>query len=226
MTPNIVYIAALIGDAARANMLTALLSGKALTATELAIEADIAASTASSHLNQLLEGKLLQVRKQGRHKYFQLANQHVAALLEQLLNVSATLSHPKATTGPSNTRLKQARICYDHLAGTYGVNLYDSLLRQHYIIEIDNDTQLTDKGRLFFNTIDNTIFTSNTSKRPQCKACLDWSERRSHMAGQLGKWILTDLLDNKWAVRDLDSRAIEFTPQGLIKFSKRYDISC
>ncbi|MCL1124077.1 ArsR/SmtB family transcription factor [Shewanella surugensis] len=206
--------------------MTALLSGKALTAMELAIEADIAASTASSHLNQLLEGELLHVRKQGRHKYFQLADQKVAALLEQLLNVSATLSHPKAATGPNNPRLRQARVCYDHLAGTFGVALYDSLMCNHYIIERDNDTLLTNKGQLFFNTIDNTIFTSNTSKQPQCKACLDWSERRSHMAGQLGKWMLTDLLGKKWATRDLDSRAIQFTQQGLILFSKRYNISC
>ncbi|WP_298771835.1 helix-turn-helix transcriptional regulator [uncultured Shewanella sp.] len=223
--PNIAYIASLIGDSTRASMLTALLSGKALTATELAIEGEISASTASSHLNKLIEGRLIKVRKQGRHKYFQLFDHHIAALLEQLLNVSASTSLSTTKTGPNNSRLKQSRICYDHLAGTLGVALFDSLKHNQYIIECNNDTRLTDKGLDFFKTIDKDLFRLNTSQRPQCKACLDWSERRSHMAGQLGKWILTDLLNNKWAVSDLDSRAIEFTPLGLIKFSKRYGIS-
>ncbi|WP_299490675.1 helix-turn-helix transcriptional regulator [uncultured Shewanella sp.] len=224
MTPNIAYIAALIGDPTRANMLTALLSGKALTATELAIEGEISTSTASHHLNQLIEGKLIRVRKQGRHRYFQLFDHNIAALLKQLLNISSALSLNKVATGPKDPRLKQARVCYDHLAGTLGVTLYDSLILNQYIIEQDNSTQLTKSGRHFFEAMDNDIFTSNTNQRPQCKTCLDWSERRSHMAGQLGKWILTDLLNKKWAVRDLDSRAIEFTPQGLIQFSKRYGI--
>ncbi|WP_299008839.1 helix-turn-helix transcriptional regulator [uncultured Shewanella sp.] len=223
---NIAYIASLIGEPTRASMLTALLSGKALTATELAIEGEISASTASSHLNKLIEGRLIKVRKQGRHKYFQLFDHHIAALLEQLLNVSASISLSTTKTGPNNSRLKQSRICYDHLAGTLGVALFDSLKQNLYLIESDNDTQLTDKGHDFFNAIaKESLLLNTTSQRPQCKACLDWSERRSHMAGQLGKWILTDLLNNKWAIRDLDSRAIEFTPQGLIKFSKRYGIS-
>jgi DNA-binding transcriptional ArsR family regulator len=128
MEPNISYVANLIGDTARSKMLTSLMSGKALTATELSLEAEITPQTASSHLTKLVDGELLIVRKQGRHKYFQLKSIQVAELIEQLLNISATLSNTNIHTGPRNEKLKQARICYDHLAGELGVKLFDSLV--------------------------------------------------------------------------------------------------
>ena len=130
MEPNISFIASLIGDPARSKMLTALMGGKALTATELALEAEITAQTASNHLAKLLSGELLTVRKQGRHKYFQLKDHEIAGLIEQLSNLSAGLQHPKVNTGPSDPRLKRSRICYDHLAGELAVALLDSLLAQ------------------------------------------------------------------------------------------------
>jgi DNA-binding transcriptional ArsR family regulator len=224
LEPNISFISSLIGDSARARMLTALMGGKALTATELALEAEITAQTASSHLAKLVDGQLLIVRKQGRHKYFQLHRQDVAQLIEQLLNVTSSRRQPKTVTGPADKRLKQARVCYDHLAGEFSVALYDALTLNGLIVDKGCETILTDQGRSFFLDLAVNFEDLSKSKRPVCKSCLDWSERRNHLAGSLGHWILEDLLAKKWASRDLDSRAISFTSKGLISFIKMYDI--
>ena len=222
MEPNIAYIGNLIGDAARSKMLIALMSGKALTATELSLEADITPQTASSHLMQLTKGDLLVVRKQGRHKYFQLKNSQVAELIEQMLNIGASLSNVNIPTGPKNERLKNARICYDHLAGELGVNLLDALLNKGLLTENVIELNLTEKGQDFFTEIGVDFNTLENYRRPICKACLDWSERRSHLAGSLGKWILNDAISRGWATQDLDSRALQFSTQGLSAFKKRY----
>ena len=221
--PNIAVIANLIGDNARAKMLTALLGGKALTATELALEADITSQTASTHLAKLVDGRLLQVRKQGRHKYFQLMNAAIAQLLESLLNISADLSQNQVLTGPSDIRLKQARICYDHLAGELGVDIYDALTQQAYIIDNGNDTSLTELGKAFFSSIGFDFSQVKQSKRPICKSCLDWSERRNHLAGILGQWLLDDMLNKGWIERELDSRVINISHTSLIKIKKRFN---
>ncbi|MDP2715773.1 helix-turn-helix transcriptional regulator [Rheinheimera sp.] len=221
MQPNIAVVANLIGDNARAKMLTALLGGKALTATELALEADIMPPTASSHLAKMLSGDLVCVRKQGRHKYFQLKDHAVAALLEQLLSISAA-SMPTVVTGPADSGLRQARVCYDHLAGETAVMLYDSLLVQQLITEQRHDPALTVKGESFFQQIGADLPRLNATKRPLCKSCLDWSERRSHLAGALGQWILADVFSKNWASREPDSRAIRFTAKGLAAFRRCY----
>jgi len=222
--PNISFVANLIGDGARSKMLTALMGGKALTASELALEADITSQTASSHLSKLIEGQLLVVRKQGRHKYFQLKNGEIASLLEMLLNVSSNISHPKTKTGPSDPRLRESRVCYDHLAGELGVALYDSLVKNNHIIDRGCETTLTEKGVQFFNELGLKIEELKKSKRPLCKPCLDWSERRNHLSGQVGYWILTDIYNKGWAVKDADSRCILFTQKGLKQFEKTYQI--
>ncbi|WP_199609686.1 ArsR/SmtB family transcription factor [Flocculibacter collagenilyticus] len=223
MEPNIAYIGSLIGDAARSKMLIALMSGKALTATELSVVADITPQTASSHLTKLLEGELLQVRKQGRHKYFQLKSKQVAELIEQLLNLSVPVSDGSVFTGPPNDRLRKSRICYDHLAGELGVELFDALINNGWMIEINEYVKLTEKGQVKFNNLGVDISIFGKGKRPLCKSCLDWSERRSHLAGHLGQWVLNNAIKREWAKQDLDSRAIHFTPQGLKKFRKQYE---
>jgi len=224
MEPNIAYIATLIGDTARSKMITALMSGKALTATELAIEAEITPQTASSHLSKLVEGELLIVRKQGRHKYFQLKSIQVAELIEQMLNISATISNAKVLTGPRNEGLRKARICYDHLAGELGVKLFDALISKGWIIENATDLTLTDTGLNIFRDLGVDFDSLKKSSRPLCKSCLDWSERRSHLAGSIGKWVLNDAIKRNWAHQNLDSRAIQFNPRGLTAFSKKYYI--
>lgn len=225
MEPNISFVANLIGDTTRAKMLTALMGGKALTATELALEAEITSQTASSHLSKLVEGQLLVVRKQGRHKYFQLKNEEIAALLEMLLNISSNINHPKTKTGPSDPRLRQSRVCYDHLAGEVGVFLYDSLVKNSNIIDEGSETALTEQGVTFFKELGFNIAELKKSKRPLCKSCLDWSERRNHLSGQVGHWILSDIYNKGWAVKDVDSRCILFTPRGLKQFEKTYQIT-
>ncbi|WCE30344.1 ArsR/SmtB family transcription factor [Vibrio sp. SCSIO 43137] len=224
MEPNIAYLANLIGDQARSKMLIALMGGKALTATELSVEADITPQTASSHLQKLVEGELLIVRKQGRHKYFQLKDGKIADLLEQLLNISSEMVTAQVSTGPSDKRLRRARICYDHLAGELGVALFDALISEGLIIDAGNDATLTEQGKSFFDELGYDFNQLKSSKHPLCKACLDWSERRSHLAGKLGSWILTDAIEQKWATQDLDSRAISFSQKGLTAFSRKYRI--
>jgi DNA-binding transcriptional ArsR family regulator len=219
--PNIAIVASLIGDNARAKMLTALMAGKALTATELALEADITAQTASSHLAKLLDGQLLVVRKQGRHKYFQLKNNSVAQLLESLLNISSHLNHI-VSTGPGDPRLRYARICYDHLAGELGVEIYDALARNNYIVDQGEDTQLTESGHAFFYALGFDAQQVEKSKRPLCKSCLDWSERRNHLAGTLGQWMFNDMLNKGWLVREPDSRVLSTSKQGEKEILKQY----
>ncbi len=222
MEPNITHIASLIADDARSKMLIALLGGKALTATELALEADISSQTASSHLAKLVMGDLLVVRKQGRHKYFQLAGYQVAELLEHLMNI--TVMHPAIRTGPSDPLLRHARVCYDHLAGEVAVALYDALVAQGVIKDTLTVATLTDKGRQFFQQLGADIDVLEKQKRPICKACLDWSERRTHIAGGLGKWILEDAFSKHWVKPVSDSRVLTFTPAGIKAFHRIYAI--
>lgn len=203
-------------------MLTALMGGKALTATELAMVADITSQTASSHLAKLVDGQLLVVRKQGRHKYFQLKGYDIAELMESLLNMTSTIKRAEVATGPDNFRLRKARVCYDHLAGELAVKLYDSLNKRNYIIDNGDNTVLTNSGKTFFSEVGVDFNIMKKSKRPVCKSCLDWSERRNHLAGVLGQWILSEILSKGWASKDLDSRAIHFTENGLKLFKNKY----
>ncbi|MBQ4835141.1 ArsR/SmtB family transcription factor [Pseudoalteromonas luteoviolacea] len=221
MEPDISTVAGLIADSARSKILTALMGGQALTATELSIEADVTPQTASSHLAKLLEGELLQVRKQGRHKYFQLKGPHVAAVLEQLLVLTA-LSTPKTSTGPKDPRLKHARVCYDHLAGELGVQLYDALVSANMLEDFGELTRLTEKGKTYFMSLGVDFQQFNKNSRPVCKSCLDWSERRNHIAGHLGSWILNYIFEQKWAKQDLDARSITFTSKGLKAFNSTF----
>lgn len=221
MQPDIAQLAAELGDPSRAQMLTALLGGQALTATELALCADISPSTASSHLARLERSGLIQLRKQGRHRYFELSGASVAELLERLMGLSAAQA-PTIATGPDDLALRHARLCYDHLAGQLGVQLHEALCHQGLIDSHADQCQLTDLGSAQF---EQWGFVPQRSRRPLCRACLDWSERRSHLAGQLGQWILEDLLQRGWARRDLHRRSLSFSPAGERAFRRRYGIN-
>lgn len=207
-------------------MLLALMCGKALTATELALEADITPQTASSHLAKLVGGDLLIVRKQGRHKYFQLHGYEIAQLLESLLTISTETNSSNVYTGPNDPALRTARVCYDHLAGSVGVALFSSLLKNEFITEEGGISLLTSSGKTYFEDLglDFKEIDRVKSRRPICRSCLDWSERKSHLGGLLGKWILDQILANGWAIRQLDSRAVSFTDKGLIHFKSKYKI--
>lgn len=214
--PNIVPIAALVGDQARAAMLTALMAGEALTATELATEANITRQTASAHLAKLREAGLVQVASQGRHRYFQLANKDVAQLLESLMGVAERTGSTRVRPGPNDPQLRKARVCYDHLAGTVGVELFDSLLARRLISSRDNhnDLQLTRNGEAFFSAAGISIQRPHGSRRPVCRACLDWSVRRHHLAGVAGASILNHCFEQKWAKRTAGTRVVIFTRRG------------
>ncbi|TPP10224.1 ArsR/SmtB family transcription factor [Rhizobium glycinendophyticum] len=216
--PDIARIAALIGDPARSNMLLALLGGKALTATELAGAAGVTVQTASSHLAKLQEGGLLLPRKQGRHRYFALADDEVGAMIESLMGFAASRGALRHRIGPKEPELRKARICYDHLAGDYGVRMLDSLIAQGAIKAEDEALTLTAEGERLLRARGFDIGSLRARRRPLCRACLDWSERRTHLAGTLGAALLSHFLDKGQARRVEDSRIIRFSREGERQF--------
>lgn len=211
--PSIAPIAALAGDPARANMLSALLSGKALTATELASEAGVTAQTASAHLAKLEAGGLIAGVKQGRHRYFKLSGSDVAGMLETMMGVAQRAGHTRTRTGPKAPEMRKARVCYDHLAGEMGVAMFDSLSEARLIAGGDA-LRLTKRGEEFARDFGIDLDALAKERRPLCKSCLDWSQRRSHLAGGLGAAMLARFYDLKWARRDRASRAVHFSPEG------------
>jgi DNA-binding transcriptional ArsR family regulator len=220
--PDIARIAALVGDPARANMLTALMTGYALTARELSEEAGVTPATTSSHLGKLEEGGLVKVDKQGRHRYYQLADDQVASVLEGLMGLAARNGLQRVRPGPKDPAMREARVCYDHLAGDMGVALYDGLMNQGWLA-LDGDTpQLTEKGQGLAEGFGIDLAVLSKSKRPVCKACLDWSNRRSHLAGGLGAALLDRFYDLGWAKREPDSRVVSFSTKGTEAFKAQF----
>ena len=220
--PDIARIAALIGDPARANALTALVGGKALTVTELASEAGVTLQTASSHLAKLEEAGLVVARKSGRHKYFALAGPGVARLLEALMGLAAEGGHLRTRTGPKDAALRRARVCYDHLAGESGVQLYESLLARGYLGLSLEGPALSEAGRSFVASFGLPGDAVVAGRGPLCRECLDWSERKSHLAGRLGRAIYAHMLAEGWARRVEGSRAVQFTPKGKAAFDRAF----
>jgi DNA-binding transcriptional ArsR family regulator len=220
--PSLAPIAALAGDPARANMLAALLSGKALTASELANEANVTAQTASSHLAKLEAGGLVSAMKQGRHRYFRLADAEVAEMLEKMMGVAARAGHLRTRPGPSDPAIRKARVCYDHLAGEKGVALFDALARAGHIVHRGEEVRLTRKGETFLADFGIDLGALGQTRRPLCKTCLDWSQRRHHLAGSVGAAILSRVGDLGWARRDRTSRAVIFSAQGERRFDRLF----
>ena len=222
-TPNIAKIGALLGDNTRAQMLSTLMHGKALTASELARNAGVTAQTATSHLSKLENGGLLTVRKQGRHKYFALANEQVAALLESLMGMTAADEPIRILTGPRDAAMRDARVCYNHLAGNKGIQIYDSLLSQRILRETGGDVSLTKKGERFMQDFGVNMDSLLSSRTPVCRPCLDWSERRSHLAGSLGRALFVRFEELKWLKRVSGSRIVKFNSKGLQAFNQHFN---
>jgi len=216
--PDIALLGALIGDPARASMLTALLSGKALTAGELAREGGVTIQTASSHLAKLETAGLLLKQHQGRHRYFALADSDVAHILEAMMGLAAKRGHMRTRTGPRDPELRKARVCYNHLAGEMGVYLFENLLAQQKLRVHDDQAQLTARGESFLSQLGIDLSQLGKSRRPVCKPCLDWSSRRNHLAGSLGTALLEHVYQWGWATRVEGSRIVRFTPSGEKKF--------
>ena len=208
-------IAAAIGEPARARMLYRLADGRARTSTELAAVADVSPSTASAHLQRLTSARLVQVLAQGKHRYYSLAGADVAAALEAL---SVVAGAPRERFVPSTPlRLRAARTCYDHIAGTLGVDLHDRLLALDWIKVTDPDGiayDVTSSGAKAFERLGVDLDALRTRRRRFAFACLDWSERRPHLGGALGAALLEIALQRRWVEQDLDSRTLEVTATG------------
>jgi DNA-binding transcriptional ArsR family regulator len=216
--PDIARIASLVGDPARANMLNALMGGTALTASELALEAGVSMPTASSHLGKLMEGGLLTVASQGRHRYYGLAGPQVAGMIEAITGVAEAVGPKRVRPGPRDGAMRVARVCYDHLAGEQSVAMLDRLVAKNILVRDDKEIRLGPAAASHFAAIGIDVYTK--PRRPVCRACLDWSVRRSHLAGTLGAAILDKILVEKWARREKDSRAVIFSPPGKQAFER------
>lgn len=212
-TLSVAYIASLIGDPARANMLHALMDGRALTAGELAYSGHISPQTASGHLGKLTEGGLLSVVKQGRHRYFRIATPRVAELLETIMTLATEPERERAVWRHGKT-LRRARMCYDHLAGKLGVSIASSLSDRGMVVLTDDGGLLTDKGAAFLETAGIDVDALRAKRRAFCRSCLDWSERRFHIAGSVGAAIATHCLDQGWVARTRGSRAMYIPERG------------
>ena len=215
-------IAALVGDPARSNMLMALMTGRALTASELAHQAGITPQTASSHLAKLEGGGLIEQEKQGRHRYYRLTDPDIAAVLEGLEGIAARAGHMRVRTGPKDPALRRARICYDHLAVDLGVQMLDSMKKQRLLRQTKQAIELTaEGGRFLAKSLQISADMLSHPRRPTCKACLDWSERRHHLAGTLGAAMMARFTELNWAARDAapGSRVVNFSRNGEKRFA-------
>jgi DNA-binding transcriptional ArsR family regulator len=209
---SMVPAATLIGDHARARMLTALMGGRALTATELAGAAGITKQTGSTHLRKLLDARFVAMEAHGRHRYFRIADEEVAQLLEEFMSFSVRTR--ACTTGPKDPALRKARVCYDHLAGELGVLLYASLSQRHAFDFNGTTVSLSAEGVRLIAELGIDASAVRSQKRAPCRVCMDWSERRHHLAGAVGAALLTRIIELGWAVRDKSSRAVNFRPHG------------
>jgi DNA-binding transcriptional ArsR family regulator len=234
-TASFAEIASLAGDPARAGMLHALMDGRALTASELALVAGVTAQTASGHLARMVAAGLLSVEQQGRHRYHRLATASIAAMLESIMQVAAELQPPRRRlqTGPRDASLRAARTCYDHLAGQLGVALTDGLISLGHIELTSDAGVVTESGTRFFAKIGLELSQGQALKsgRMLCRPCLDWSERRPHLAGVLGASLCRHSFERGWVRRNdnkdlgktaLAKRAVVITPQGQQIFREQF----
>ena len=220
--PDIALIGSMIGDPARSNMLVALMSGKALTASELAAEGGVTMQTASAHLSKLCAAGLVWKRRQGRHRYFQLT-ENVGAVLESMMGLAANLGHLRTRTGPRDSAMRKARVCYDHIAGEYGVMIFDGMLKNGHIVESGEAVSLTRCGKDFVAGLGIDPERTGNARRPLCRACLDWSARRSHMAGGLGAAFLHRFIELGWVIQGpKDGRALTITTRGEREFAHHF----
>ena len=210
----IAEIAALVGDPARATMVAALLDGRALTASELAGAAGIRPQTASTHLAKLTEAGLLTAVRAGRHRYFRLASQAVADMVDGIVAV-ALQKRPRYRPLSGRARaLGAARVCYDHLAGRLSVDLTDALVARKYIVVDDDAAEITPAGARFLTGFGIALSRQRSARRRFCRLCLDWTERRPHLAGAIGAALTKRCFDLGWMERARDTHAVVVTPSG------------
>lgn len=218
-------IAALIGDPTRATIMWTLLDGKAYTATEFAITADTSPQNISMHLTKLVQAGLLCVESQGRHRYYKFSGKDIAYAIEAMANL---IPHPTVTKDPDTENIspiKYCRTCYDHLAGKVGVLITESLVQQKIIVNRNNSFEVSSKGQKWFSALDIHIDDVKQQRRFFVRPCLDWSERRHHIAGSLAASLLDKMLSSDWLRKTKNSRAIIITGKGQKKFYQYFKIS-
>jgi len=222
---NMVEVAALVGDTARATMLAALMGGQALTGGELAYLAHISRPTASEHLTKLVEARLLAITKQGRFRYYRIASPLVAKMLESIKLVAALEVPPRyQPRSITDDALRFARTCYDHLAGQVGVAITDALTAGGYINLTEDGGEVTESGVRFLTDFGANLTPKSRSRRIFCQPCLDWSERRYHVAGHVGAEICRCCLELGWLKRERDTRALRLTPGGRSGLLERFGV--
>jgi DNA-binding transcriptional ArsR family regulator len=224
-TIDLARIGTLVGDPARAAILSVLMDGGVHRAKELAYAAGISPQTASFHFIRLAEGKLLVAERKGRNRHYRLASPLVARLLETMMNVAALdrSGHPAASA--RNEALRSARTCYDHFAGKLGVAIADALVSKGCVLLSADAATITDRGRTFIADFGIDAATIRTGRRAFCRPCLDWSERRPHLAGAFGAALTARCFDLGWVERMRDTRAVAVTEQGRSGFQQTFGLS-
>jgi DNA-binding transcriptional ArsR family regulator len=222
--PDLAWIASVVGDPARLRLLLSLMDGRARTAKELAFLARIAAPTASGHLAKLLDSRLVAVEPQGRHRYYRLASSLVAEMVESMSVVAGETSRTDPRLRRLDPALAAARTCYNHLAGRLGVAIADALLSRGDIVFADGGGEVTAQGQAFFQSLGIGTQASGTKGRVFCKPCLDWTERRHHLAGTVATALCDHCLTRGWLQRARDSRAVTITHDGRAAFASLFGI--
>jgi DNA-binding transcriptional ArsR family regulator len=223
--PDIASVAAVVGERTRGRMLTALMDGRARTATELALAGGVTASTASSHLARLANGGFVTLVKQGRHRYYRLSGTEVAAVIEGLVGIAPRNDNCRSLAGPLDARLRHARVCYDHLAGESAVCLLRRMRETELLHGGDPALALTRQGETWCTRVGIDVGALRKRRRPLCRTCLDWTERRAHLAGALGAAILERLFELRYAKREIGSRAVILSPRAE-SFLQRLELVC
>jgi DNA-binding transcriptional ArsR family regulator len=223
--PAVAEVAALVGNPARANILLALMGGRALTASELAYVAGVSPQTASEHLAKLTDANLLSLAKQGRHSYFRLGSPKIAHMLEGIMVVAADGPQRYRPRWNGDDQLRTARTCYDHIAGRLGVALTDTLTRRKHVVLGDDAGMVTRAGEQMLTEFGIALAGVKHGRRAFCRPCLDWSERRPHLAGALGATFAERCFELGWLVRIRDTRALKISVKGERGFRDVFDIS-
>jgi DNA-binding transcriptional ArsR family regulator len=224
-SPNIAALAAPLADPGRAQMMTLLMDGRARTVTELGAATGLAKASASEQVANLVAAGFLRAERQGRHKYLTLASPEIARLIETLMAVASQTAFPtprKPLPGPRDPALREARLCYNHLAGAMGVRLYQSLAARSFLAHTAGGLDLTPVGRAFCLSLGLTDTDLAPARSPLCRDCLDWSERQSHLGGRLGRLLLSRMESDGWFRCREGTRALAVTTLGRKAFDSAF----
>lgn len=224
-SPNIAALAAPLADPARAQMVTLLMDGRARTVTELGAATGLTKASASEHAAKLEAAGYLRALRQGRHKYLSLASPEVARLVEAMMALAGNSPARQPRTGPRDPALREARLCYNHLAGGLGVRLYRSLSARGFLAHAPGGLDLTEAGRAFCRGLGLSDADLAPARTPLCRDCLDWTERQSHLGGRLGRLLLSRMEADGWLRRREGSRALTVSPKGRSGFDRAYPLA-